>query len=172
MEISSLILPSLLRQCSHQVINRAVLSEDARIRAQDSTTARTSIAWPFPTGLISEHLPVLACIFKSWMQISFIFFLEFALLQGINCSIMWAPAFALCNIWLPHRLVNVSLHLAQGQRCEKGLSLDLTSFLGTNKPAKAPVVSNPPGGAGTAPRWGSVHKNSGLTESKRMRLCS
>lgn len=90
MEISSLILPSLLRQCSHQAMNRAVPSKDARIRAQDNPTARTSRAWPSPTGLMSQHLSVLAYIFKNWTQISFIFFLELVLLQGINCSVMWA----------------------------------------------------------------------------------
>lgn len=132
MEISSLILPFLFRQCSHQVMNRAVLSKDARVRAQDSITARTPKAWPSPTWQTSQHLSVLACIFKNRTQISFIFFLAFVLLQGINCSIMWAPAFALCSAWLPHRLVNVSLHLAQGQRGVKGLTFPLPTFLCSN----------------------------------------
>lgn len=140
------------------VMNRAVLSKDARIRAQDNTTARTLRAWPSPTGLMSQHLAVPACIFKNWTQISFILFLEYVLLQWINCSSMWAPAFALCSAWLPHRLGDVSLHLAQGQRCEKGLSFHLPSFLCSNKPtppvssAKAPVVSSPPGGGWHSPK--------------------
>lgn len=158
------------------VMNRAVLSKDAR--AQDNTTAGTLRAWPSPTGLMSQHLAVPACIFKNWTQISFILFLEYVLLQWINCSSMWAPAFALCSAWLPHRLGDVSLHLAQGQRCEKGLSFHLPSFLCSNKPtppvssAKAPVVSALQEGAGTAPSCDAVQKNSGVTESKRKRLCS
>lgn len=68
MEISSLILASLFRQCSHQVMNRAVLKKDARTgekqgldshsRTHTTITRRGNTRKP-------QHLKKTQCLFSS-----------------------------------------------------------------------------------------------------------
>lgn len=81
---------------------------------------------------MSQHSAVLACIFKNWTQISFILFLEFVLLQWINCSSLWAPAFALCCAWLTGWEMSAYTWPTGRDVRRDSASISLPSFAATN----------------------------------------